>query len=306
LIERVQVALDLFRLRVFVNVVDRNGYSAAARHMHLAQATVSRHVQELERELGSELLRYEQRAVRLTPAGHEVYEAARSILLEEQHLDDALRDLRRGRRGRVRVGASMAFEQRYFFHKVVAPFRRAHEDVALSLRFGHSSREAQAVVDHELDLAYVIRWKLPPECAFEPLHTARFAFLAPRDHPLALKDSVSAADIIEAGLITGSRLSRVESFYYDTVLRECGIEGDYSVIEIDGVQARVVAAEAGLGVFGTFYPDYAGEVTTGSLVPLAFDGPSPRIEVGLVSQRAGVGSDSVAAFARWLRRLAGS
>src|SRR3712207_8909477 len=44
----------------------------SARHMHLAQATVSRHVQELERELGSELLRYEQRSVRLTSAGEEV------------------------------------------------------------------------------------------------------------------------------------------------------------------------------------------------------------------------------------------
>ena len=297
------MALDLFRLRIFVNVIDRNGYSAAARHMHLAQATVSRHVQELERELGSELLRYEQRTVRLTSAGHEVYKAARGMLQEEEHLEEALRDLRRGRRGRVRVGASMAFEQRYFFERVIAPFCGAHEGVPLSLRFGHSGREAQAVLDHELDLAYVLRWGLPPDAGFEPLHTVRFTFLAPRDHPLTRKDMVTVDDIIDAGLIT-SPMGGMEAAYFAMVLRECGIEHDQSPLEIDGVQPRVMAAEAGLGVFGTFYPDYAGEAPTGSLVALPFDGPSPRVDVGLVGPGLGTASPSVQAFADWLRQLA--
>jgi DNA-binding transcriptional LysR family regulator len=300
-----RVALDLFRLQIFVNVVDRNGYSAAARHMHLAQATVSRHVQELERELGAELLRYEQRAVHLTGAGREVYQAARGMIQEEENLERALRDLRRGRRGQVRVGASMAFEQNYFFQRVIAPFRKTHEDETLSLRFGHSGREARAVIDHELDLAYVIKWELPPDSAFEPLHTARFRFLAPRDHPLSQKDTVTVDDIIEAGLITAPFVG-MESAFYDMVLRDCGINGEHSVLEVDGVQARAMAAEAGLGVFGTFYPDYAGEATIGNLVPLRFEGPSPRVEIGILEQRRGGGSTSVQAFANWLRNLPGS
>ena len=81
-------------------------------------------------------------------------------------------------------------------------------------------------------------------------------------------------------------------------------ERDQSPLQIDGVQPRVLAAEAGLGVFGTFYPDYAGEGATGTLVQLPFDGPSPRVEVGLVAQRPGTGSASVREFADWLRQLA--
>jgi hypothetical protein len=60
-----------------------------------------------------------------------------------------------------------------------------------------------------------------------------------------------------------------------------------------------------LGVFGTFYPDYAGEATIGNLVPLRFEGPSPRVEIGIVEQRRGGGSTSVQAFANWLRNLSG-
>lgn len=296
------MALDLFRLLVFVQVVECNGYSAAARHLHLAQATASRHVHELERALGSELLRYENRAVHLTQAGQEVYRTARSMLREQDHLEETLRDLREGRRGRVRIGASMAFEQRYFFERVVAPFRHAHDGVLLSIRFGHSGREAQAVLDHELDLAYVLKWHLPPDVDFEVLHKARFTFLVPHNHPLTHKAAVTVHDIGEVGLITAP-LTGVESLFYDQILRQFGVGSEHSVLEIDGMQARVIAAEAGLGVFGTFYPDYAGEAVPGSLVPLAVDGPVVDVDVGLVSRGGEPRTASVEAFAEWMRTL---
>jgi len=63
------VGLDLFKLRVFVTVVDRGGCSAAAEHLGLAQATVSFHVRSLEQRYAVPLMRYEHRAVRLTPLG---------------------------------------------------------------------------------------------------------------------------------------------------------------------------------------------------------------------------------------------
>jgi DNA-binding transcriptional LysR family regulator len=64
------VNLELFRLLVFVTVVDRNGYSAAARHLHLGQSTVSHHIGELQKALQTDLLVYEQGAIHLTAAGH--------------------------------------------------------------------------------------------------------------------------------------------------------------------------------------------------------------------------------------------
>lgn len=287
---------------VFVTVVEHHGYSAAGRHLNLAQATVSHHVHELERHVGTKLLVYEHRTVCLTPAGTEVYHAARTMLREELRLKEALADLRQGRRGRVRLGASMAFEQRYFFHEVVAPFRRAHEGLLLSLRFGHSHDAAKAVLDHELDIAYVLGWDLPDDVHFEPVHDARFRFLVPDGHPLTDRRSVTAADIAEVGLITAP-LSETESHHYERILRECGLDGTDSVLEIDGMQARVLAAEAGLGVFGTFYPSYAGDRVAGGLVALDLDGPQPEVTVGLVTPTADELGGSVGEVAEWIRNL---
>jgi len=297
------VTLDLFRLLVFVAVVDRNGYSAAARHLHLAQSTVSHHVSELERACNAELLRYKERAVHLTPAGQEVYQAALVMLAEQDRLGKSLGDLKGGRRGRIRLGASMALEQKFFVNEVIAPFCRANPGTSLSLRFGHSQREAQAVLDRELDLAYVIRWHLPDEARFEYLHNADLCFLVSRDHALAGQQSVTVEDIAKAGLITAP-LSGPESFYYRELLRERGLSGDSPALEIDGLQARFLAATSGLGVMTTFVPEYVDDMGLEALTVLTVEGPPVTVALGLVRQPGGSGSSSVDAFAVRLRALA--
>ncbi len=100
--------MDLFKLRVFVTVVDRGGYSAAAEHLGLAQSTMSFHVCSLEQRYAVPLMRYEHRAVRLTPAGQRLYQTARIMLAEEEQL---VRVISGRHSGQVKLGASMAFEQ---------------------------------------------------------------------------------------------------------------------------------------------------------------------------------------------------
>lgn len=298
--------LDLFRLLVLVTVVERDGYSAAAEHLNVSQATVSFHVQALERFFGAKLLVYEKRAIHLTPAGEEVYRAAGPMLHESERLAQSVRDIRHGRRGRVSIGASMAFEQPYFIERVIAPFIRQHQGTHLSVRFGHSVAEAEAVHSHELDLAYVIGWQLPSGVRYEPLHRAVFTFLVSPRHRLAEPEVVSVDDIADAGIIAAP-LDSVEWSYYGRVLRDCGLDAAVEpVLEVDGVQARVLAATAGLGVFGTFFPPYAGDDAYGALVPLRVDRELPSVDVGLVSREDGTSSASVEAFADWLRRAASS
>lgn len=293
------MGLDLFKLRVFVTVVDHRGYSAAAEHLGLSQGTVSFHVHGLERHLGVPLVRYEHRAIRLTAAGEQVYRSAQRMLREEQYLTDSIRG---GHGGRAALGASIAFEQAFFFDKIVAPYRRRHPDVLLSLRYGHSLRLAEAVEDHQLDLAYVIGWQVPAGLRYEPLHRAQYTLLVARDHPLATEETVTAAQVAAAGLIAAP-MDDVEWVHYDKVLREAGLGPADVAVEIDGVQARGLAAAAGLGVFGVFHPSYAGPEALGGLVPLRFDGELPTVEVGLVSRRADSPPGCVRALADWIRTV---
>src|SRR5215208_4998285 len=114
----------------------------------------------------------------------------------------SIRNLGEGQSGQLRVGASMAFELSAFFERIVAPFRRSHPRVQLTLQFGHSVRLAEAVHDDQLDLAYVINWRLPTGAGYERLHSGDFVLMVAADHPLARKRQVASEDVYAAGLIT--------------------------------------------------------------------------------------------------------
>ncbi|MDQ3475065.1 MAG: LysR family transcriptional regulator substrate-binding protein, partial [Actinomycetota bacterium] len=114
---------------------------------------------------------------------------------------------------------------------------------------------------------------------------------------------VTVEQIAEAGLITAP-LDSVEAVYYSQILGQCGLDSDNSVAEVDGMQARMLAAEAGLGVFATFYPEYAGDIGDRSLVPLHVDRPLPHVELGLVHRAGETQTKSVQALIDWLQRLA--
>ena len=194
--------LSLLRLRVFAAVAEQGGYSAAARGLALSQSTVSFHVQALERAFGTSLLTYRGRRVHLTAAGEALYAVARRTLCDAEALTAQVASLRAGHAGRVRLGASIAFEQAFFFSTVIAPFARARPGIEISLRFGTSLQMAEAVRAREADLAYVMHCHLPPDVRYLPLHTSRAAFFVAEDHPLAAQrptaDEVGAAGLIAA------------------------------------------------------------------------------------------------------------
>jgi DNA-binding transcriptional LysR family regulator len=72
--------LDLRRLRYFVAVAEELHFGHAAERLYVAQPVLSRHVQKLELELGTDLFVRTSRNVELTAAGRRLLEEARQLL----------------------------------------------------------------------------------------------------------------------------------------------------------------------------------------------------------------------------------
>lgn len=295
--------LSVTRLRIFAAVVEQGGYTAAARSLQLSQPTVSWHVQALERAFGASLLVYRARRVHLTAAGEAVYAVACRTLRDVEELSAQITGLSNGQAGRVRLAASIAFEQAFFFDTVVAPFGRAHPDIGISLRFGTSRQMAEAVRAREADLAYVMHTHLPPDVRYRPLHGSRVVFFAAHGHPLAARPHLPSAWAASTGLITAP-LDSAEWEYYGQALRAAGVHGYRVALEISGIQARVLAAQAGLGVLPVFWPPYAGRAQLPGLRPLPVSGEPPAgPDFGLAERAEEPRTRSVTSLAAWVREV---
>ncbi|MDB5364728.1 MAG: transcriptional regulator, LysR family [Rhodospirillales bacterium] len=100
---------ELELMRTFVRVVERGSLSAVAREAELGQATVSRHLKDLETVVGAALLQRTTRRLALTEAGAQYYERAKIVLglIEQTHEEIRTSHARPG--GVIRLSCTSAF-----------------------------------------------------------------------------------------------------------------------------------------------------------------------------------------------------
>jgi DNA-binding transcriptional LysR family regulator len=122
----------LTRIRAFIDVVDAEGFSAAARKLGRSKALLSKYVRELEDELGALLLNRTTRQFSLTEAGKTYYRSASEILKEIDDLADLVRENNVDLKGRLKISVPRTFVDADV-GRCLIDFSRQHPDVSLEI-----------------------------------------------------------------------------------------------------------------------------------------------------------------------------
>jgi DNA-binding transcriptional LysR family regulator len=168
----------------FVAVAGAGSIAAAAQKLGITQPTLSKSLARLERGLRVPLVERHARGVRLTEAGRTVLAHARNVDLDVRDALAALRDLRQGHAGTVRVGVGIGIPQALVSSACKPLLKSA--DVQLEVLGGMSDSLFRAVASGEADLA-VTGIRPPRETRLEwtPLFRDPMIAVAHRSHPLA-------------------------------------------------------------------------------------------------------------------------
>jgi len=122
----------LTRIRAFIDVVEAEGFSAAARKNGRSKALLSKYVRELEDELGALLLNRTTRQFSMTEAGHTYYRTASDILKEIDNLADLVRENNQQLKGRLRVSVPRTFVDAEVGQSLI-DFAKENPDLALEI-----------------------------------------------------------------------------------------------------------------------------------------------------------------------------
>jgi LysR family transcriptional activator of dmlA len=96
-------------LRVFLTVIRKVSFAAAADELGVSAAYVSKRIQILEKTLATRLLHRTSRRITLTDDGERVKDWAARILEDFQHLSDDLVDAHDNPRGRLHICSTFGF-----------------------------------------------------------------------------------------------------------------------------------------------------------------------------------------------------
>lgn len=101
--------IELRQLRYLIAAAHSGSFSRAARTLNIKQATLSRHILEVEQRLGITLFDRKTRGATLTPNGQRYLRTARRIVKEFEELNAWVRETRDGENGRLAVGFYTSF-----------------------------------------------------------------------------------------------------------------------------------------------------------------------------------------------------
>lgn len=257
----------LTRIRAFIDVVEAEGFSAAARKTGRSKALLSKYVRELEDDLGALLLNRTTRQFSLTEAGHTYYRTASDILKEIDNLADLVRENNADLKGKLRISVPRTFMDAEIGQSLI-DFAREYPDLSLEImaedRFVDLIEEGfdVAIRITKLEDSGLIARKISD---FRVYVCATADFIArhgPFDHP---QDLSKAPFIID----TNSRShNNIRFFESDGSGFSVPVTGP---MEVNSPQATLRAARAGLGI--AIVPDFIAKpfIQSGELVTLFDD-----------------------------------
>lgn len=174
---------SLARLSCFIAVAEELHFGRAAERLHMTQPPLSRQIQQLETELGVQLIDRTTRSVTLTPAGVAFLPDARRILQLAESAALTVRRVPAGDLGTVVVGFTAA-SAHAVLPRLLEQTRSILPDVKLELREMVSSVQIEALMTGEIDLGMARPPLKRPGIVSRPLLHEQLVAALPAGHPL--------------------------------------------------------------------------------------------------------------------------
>ncbi|MEO6800772.1 MAG: LysR substrate-binding domain-containing protein, partial [Rhodanobacter sp.] len=185
------------QLDVFVHIALLGSVRAAAERLHLTQPAASMALAEMERQLDASVFDRERGRLYLNVRGRELLPLAQELL--ERHAEFGRRGSETGVAlgGELRIGTSNTVGN-YRVGELLAPFVRAHPQVAIRLRVSNTEAIAAGMLDHRLDIGCVEGPVTHPQLEVRPWRDDLLTVCAAPAHPLARKRGLKPADFAGA------------------------------------------------------------------------------------------------------------
>ena len=122
--------MDMNGYFYFVHVVEKKGFAPAGRALNIPKSRLSRHVSQLEDQLGVRLIQRTSRQFKVTEMGEAVYQHARKAVDEIEAANTAIEENSNILTGKVRLSCSVGMAQ-FALCSLVTRFLKAHPKVEI-------------------------------------------------------------------------------------------------------------------------------------------------------------------------------
>jgi len=186
--------LDTKRLVYFCTIAEQGQISRAAKILNISQPPLSRHLKELEDELGVELIHRKGHEWQITEAGKVLYERARQTLNQLTEIPSEVRNAAGGFSGRLSIGVSLSFMS--YFTSILPRLSSRFPLLQFHVIVADSMNLERHVATRELDFAIVLLPTRKEIFEVQPLSVDQFCVVYPADLIPASADGTFGVEVL--------------------------------------------------------------------------------------------------------------
>lgn len=187
-------------LQTFIEVVNRTNMAAAARHLKITPAAVSKHIQTLEKELGIQLLKRSTRHVALSSEGLIYFEHAKRILEAYQEAEAAISHSKEEPSGILKIICGPQFGNLHIIPHL-KEFLERYPKLRLQMELTQTLPDLEK---EKIDLVAGLSSGIPANWIQRTLTYARWVFCASPDYLKKMGIPKTPADLVNHKIITHS------------------------------------------------------------------------------------------------------
>lgn len=240
--------MNFQQLRIIRETVRQNfNLTEASAALYTSQSGVSKHIKDLEDELGVQLfIRKGKRLLGLTEPGQSLLGIVERMLVDADNIKRLADDFNKVDEGTLTI-ATTHTQARYVLPLIVNKFKQEFPKVHLILQQGSPSEIAEMLLQGEADIGIATESLTTEESlASVPYYTWQHSIITPQHHPLTAKSQVTIADLAAYPIITyhGGFTGRSK---IDKAFEDAGLDVDIvmSALDTDVIKTYV---ELGMGV----------------------------------------------------------
>lgn len=253
--------MDFHNLYLFVKVVERGNYLAAAKELGMSTSTLSRRIQQLEHRLGYQLLYRSARKLSMTEAGELFYRRCQPLYEELVEATEGLKGELTAPQGSLKITAPVSLA-----HELLNPwfceFMELYPSINLDLFLVNQNVDLKG---EGIDIAFRIGEVHIPDWVSRNLFTSRFSLCA---SPALIERHGYPSTLEELSQYPLIVSRRSPQWVFTDKQGNCHKFSGKPRLIFDELRGAVEAAEMGVGAVNL--PDYAvGEaLTLGNLITL--------------------------------------
>lgn len=276
--------MEIERLYEFLVLSEHLNYSKAANQLYLTQPVLSRHIHDLEKQIGASLLIRDTHNVRLTPIGVLFTKEAKEITDKYEEALARVKNATRGLNGVLYIGFLEA-AVKPFLSKFVLKFSEDYPNIKLDFYSNNLDEIITNINNDTIDIGFVTHVETSVFYGLESklIFRDKLTFAVSKDNPLAARESITVKELSDFPMISLAKESNPTAHEFHKTFFKKYKSKYNSVKEVPNVETALFFVSLNKG--GFLMPKHLSGMAT-DLAVLKFEEEDFFIDLNLIWKKS--------------------